>query len=354
MEPLRNSIHVSIDEGTKVASARRAAHDLCVRLELDADVIARAELIAVELANNILQHARAGQIFFSPCATAPGLEIVAADQGPGMQNVALARGDGYSTGSTPGHGLGAIQRLAQVFDIFSAPGKGTIAAATVGSPALGPCFASVLSTPIPGESVNGDGWAIRATAARTIYFIADGLGHGHYAHEASSMATEIFLRAIERDPEYSLSELLNRMHTPMRSTRGAAIALFAVDNPEGLPASRLSAVGCGVGNVSCMLQARDGSTRSLASHNGTVGHQMRRVQEFPFLLDAGTLLIMHSDGLSTHWKLSQYPGLERRSPAVIAGLLYREAARSRDDATVLVARLCAVPAEPTPEQGAHA
>jgi len=53
---------------------------------------------------------------------------------------------------------------------------------------------------------------------------------------------------------------------------------------------------------------------------------------------AGALVIMHSDGLSARWKLSDYPGLFERHPAVIAGVLYRDNVRIRDDATVLVAR----------------
>jgi hypothetical protein len=47
---------------------------------------------------------------------------------------------------------------------------------------------------------------------------------------------------------------------------------------------------------------------------------------------------MHSDGLSARWDLMSYPGLLRRAPGVIAAVLYRDMARTRDDATVIVAR----------------
>ena len=48
---------------------------------------------------------------------------------------------------------------------------------------------------------------------------------------------------------------------------------------------------------------------------------------------------MHSDGMTTRWKLGSYPGLDRHTPATVAGVLYRDTLRGRDDATVLVARL---------------
>ena len=47
---------------------------------------------------------------------------------------------------------------------------------------------------------------------------------------------------------------------------------------------------------------------------------------------------MHSDGLTTHWRLDPYPGLATRHPAVIAAVLYRDFNRGHDDVTVLVAR----------------
>jgi hypothetical protein len=48
--------------------------------------------------------------------------------------------------------------------------------------------------------------------------------------------------------------------------------------------------------------------------------------------------VLHSDGLLTQWSLDPYPGLSSRRPDVIAGVLYRDFRRVRDDATVVVAR----------------
>ena len=63
------------------------------------------------------------------------------------------------------------------------------------------------------------------------------------------------------------------------------------------------------------------------------------MQEFVYPWPVGALLVAHSDGLTTRWNLAQYPGLFRQDPALVAGLLYRDHARRRDDASVVVCRL---------------
>ena len=55
---------------------------------------------------------------------------------------------------------------------------------------------------------------------------------------------------------------------------------------------------------------------------------------------------MHSDGLQTHWRLERYQGAGVRHPGVIAGLLYRDFNRGRDDVTVVGIREAAAPGGP--------
>jgi hypothetical protein len=47
---------------------------------------------------------------------------------------------------------------------------------------------------------------------------------------------------------------------------------------------------------------------------------------------------LHSDGISSRWQADRYPGLLARHPSLIAGVLFRDGRRERDDATVLVLR----------------
>jgi hypothetical protein len=49
------------------------------------------------------------------------------------------------------------------------------------------------------------------------------------------------------------------------------------------------------------------------------------------------MLLLHSDGLISHWSLDGYPGVIRCHPGLIAGVLYRDFRRAHDDVTVVVA-----------------
>jgi hypothetical protein len=76
----------------------------------------------------------------------------------------------------------------------------------------------------------------------------------------------------------------------------------------------------------------------MVSYNGTAGHQSHKIRDFTYPYSPTTTLIMHSDGLATHWSLEKYPGLLRHHPSIVAAVLYRDFQRGNDDATVIVVR----------------
>jgi anti-sigma regulatory factor (Ser/Thr protein kinase) len=338
MEPIRDAAVIAVAEPTQTAVARRAAADLCRRLQLSEATIARAELIAVELAGNILHHAERGHLFLAPVpGDSHSIQVIAVDHGPGVGDTVRAMQDGFSTSTTPGLGLGAIRRQADALDLYSRSGVGTIIAATLHDlPVTHSACDAVLSRHVEGETLNGDSWAVYSLEDRTVYLVVDGLGHGHYAAQASATAIGVADHAFAAEPDLSLSAVIQRMHLPMQSTRGAAVLLVSVPKK---PSAGEPVLCCGVGNIAGVLCAPDGTCRSLVSHNGTVGHRLPRVQEFSYPLFPGNLLILHSDGISARWKLAQYPGLLQHSPAIVAAILFRDGVRDRDDATILVARL---------------
>src|SRR5262249_54091343 len=130
-----------------------------------------------------------------------GVEMLALDRGRGIADVAAAMRDGYSTGGTRGGGLGAIARLSSRFDMVSAPGAGTILLSqiwTAPSPLHGatdPLLEiGAICLPIRGETYNGDAWVTSITPEGTTQvLIADGLGHGQFAEEASNSAVRSFI-----------------------------------------------------------------------------------------------------------------------------------------------------------------
>lgn len=157
--------------------------------------------------------------------------------------------------------------------------------------------------------------------------IADGLGHGISANQASLEAGRIFVEEKSATP----AQLLDSMNHGLRATRGAAVAVASIDC-EGRKV-RYS----GIGNIAGAIFQGEFS-RSMISHNGIVGHQSPRVQEFSYEWPASGLLVMNSDGLVTNWRMNQYPGLTQKDPALIAAVLYRDFSRGRDDVAVLVVK----------------
>jgi serine phosphatase RsbU (regulator of sigma subunit) len=184
-----------------------------------------------------------------------------------------------------------------------------------------------VNVPYPGEPVSGDAWATRETPGTTLLMVADGLGHGTNAAAASRAAVEAFRSERGAAP----AESLERIHLALRATRGAAVAVAAVDREKGLVRF------AGIGNVSGTIVSGE-TTRSVVSHHGTAGGAARRIQEFTYPWNGGDILVLHSDGLGSHWTLAGYPGLAQRHPALIAGVLYRDHRRGRDDTTVVVVR----------------
>jgi hypothetical protein len=80
----------------------------------------------------------------------------------------------------------------------------------------------------------------------------------------------------------------------------------------------------------------------MVSFGGTAGHTWRSVKEFTYpFTTSDPIVILHSDGIARRWDVQAYPGLTRCHASVIAGVLYRDFSRGRDDASVLVVRVVA-------------
>ena len=321
----------AISDISQVGQARRAALRMAEELGLTEQQRGAVAIVVTELATNLVRYAKSGQLLVG--ASGHGvIDILAIDKGPGL-DVGRCMQDGFSSGGTAGNGLGAVRRMSDEFDIYSATESGTAIFARVGAPAAaitsrGPPFLwGAVSIPAPGEAVCGDAWDLIVTEADLRIMVADGLGHGPEASRASKTAIEVFQKRASSDPK----AFIEQAHTAMTATRGAAIAAGQFSRQ----ADRF--VYAGIGNISGSLLSHADS-RGLMSHNGTVGGQMRSVQQMEYNWSAGWLLVMHSDGIQTRWDLNKYPGLFTRHPAIFAAVLARDFNRGRDDATVVAVR----------------
>jgi anti-sigma regulatory factor (Ser/Thr protein kinase) len=291
-------------------------------------------LATTEMATNLVKHAGRGHILLQRVlqGRAAGLRLMSVDKGPGIVDVSRALADGTSSAGSMGAGLGAIQRLSDSFDLYSMPGSGTVVSAEFWhekdkEASVVPLEIGVVSEPVRTETTCGDGWGVLGTRNAALLMVVDGLGHGVMAADAAREAERV-LAGAKQD---SICEIVQDMHGALKKTRGAALAIAKIQFEKRL----LSFAG--VGNISASIAAM-GSSRSIASHNGTVGHRMSRLQEFTFPWNSDSILVMHSDGLGTHWNLEDYPGIWNKQACVIAAILHRDFYRGRDDVTVMVAK----------------
>lgn len=331
-ESVGEQLYFAINESSQVAEARRRVSALAAQTGMDETRAGICAVIVSEMGTNLIKHATDGEIFIRSLAhpSIHGVEILAVDHGPGIANLSRALQDGHSMAGSSGTGLGAMRRMASEFDIQSVPGRGTAVVARIWNHRAhthetSPVIAGVINRARPGETVSGDTWMYASSDRRMVCAIADGLGHGPLAAQASTCAIES-IRSHRTSP---LAEQISRTHGVLRTTRGVALGIAEILH------DRQIVKFAGIGNIMAVI-IENGTTRHMVSHNGILGHQMSRVTEFQYPWSESAILIMCSDGISTHWDLKSYDGLLNRDPSLIAAVLYRDFTRGRDDTTVMV------------------
>ncbi len=331
---MTSSRHIPVLEESQVGFARRRVVEICQRIGGDEMFCGKAAIVVTEMARNLVQHGRGGEIIVREVATAlsSSLELLALDRGPGMRNVGECLRDGFSSAGTAGTGLGAIKRLSDRCEVFSHPARGTVIWSSLlpvpGTSPAAPSFeTSGISIPVEREEVCGDAWEVIETAGVLRAMVVDGLGHGPFAGEAAREAIVVF----RSHPKMGLASTLKLIDQALIKTRGAAGAIVELCPAKG------QVTAAGVGNISMRL-LNNGESKSFGCDNGTLGTGLPRIREVTEPWRPGSVLVMHSDGLKGHWTHDEYPGLSRRHPGLVAGLLYRDFRRERDDVTVMVAR----------------
>jgi anti-sigma regulatory factor (Ser/Thr protein kinase) len=330
-------VRLDVREQSHVGECRRSAKLLAETCGFDEEGVGKICIVATELATNVVRHGGGGEMLQQVLddGAALQLEIIAIDAGRGMRNVEECLRDGYSTGGTPGTGLGAVSRLSTAFDIYSAPDRGAIVMSRIArraDPLEGPAPASALEfgavcRALAGEIECGDTWRIAEDGSSAAMLVVDGLGHGSFAAAAARTAAQVFAAKPFDEPAAAMQSL----HRGLLGSRGAVAACAQLNISE----ARVDYAG--VGNIYGAIVGKEGS-RGMVSYNGTLGGQCSRTRQFTYPWPEGSLVVVHSDGLSARWDLADHPGLINQHAAVIAAALYRESARKGDDATVLVAR----------------
>ncbi|MED4227680.1 anti-sigma regulatory factor [Neobacillus cucumis] len=124
---MKNESSVKIYSEWDIVAARQLGREIAKELGFGTVDQTRITTAISELARNIYLYAGKGEIHFEPVNSLGkrGLQIIAFDHGPGIQDIRRAMEDGFSTSNGLGAGLPGVKRLMDEFDLTSTPGEGT-------------------------------------------------------------------------------------------------------------------------------------------------------------------------------------------------------------------------------------
>jgi len=299
---------------------------------LGAEAIAEMVLVVSELTTNQLRHARFGRIAFRAIERdgVPGIEIIAADRGPGIEDPTAALLSLPRTTGSLGAGVASVLKFSHEVDFDVRMGEGTcVWARRFARPVSRRREVAVLSRPIVGEPRSGDDATFFRRDDLLYVAIADGLGHGGPAREAASAAIEVVRR-----PFADHHEVFARTHEALANTRGAVMTLVEIDE------SAKVVMQTAVGNVSAMVVGK-GGVRTFIAPSLVLGPQRDVVRgktrtERHQLSSPYDIVLLFSDGLTTKTRLDVRDEVVRAHPLCIAHHLLEQFGRDSDDATVVV------------------
>ena len=128
MKPVISNVkQLNIIHDVDVAYAALAAKNYAKEIGFTSAIQCMISTAVSELARNIYNYAKEGIIYLDGVQenSKNGIEIVAEDSGPGIEDIEQALEEHFSTGGTLGVGLSGTKRMMDYFNIESRYGVGT-------------------------------------------------------------------------------------------------------------------------------------------------------------------------------------------------------------------------------------
>jgi anti-sigma regulatory factor (Ser/Thr protein kinase) len=331
---LRGCEPISTLDEASVAVARELVRREAALVSMSEEDTARLVTCASELGHNQLRHARFGKIAVRRVVRegVAGVEIIAADEGEGIEDVEAMAPMVSRLPDAPslGIGLSGVIELAGEVDFDVRLGEGTcVWARRFVSEVPHARTVAICGRPIDGERYAGDDAAfVRLEDGGLVIAVADGLGHGREAREAAHVAVECVVAHPERSPNI----LLEDVHALLAKTRGAVMAIARLDPTRVLDVSL-------AGNVAARtVGRREGVDRRYAGPSFTLGSPGRvaRMRVETDSLGAHEMFLMFSDGVSSRLAID---AAQFSVPTIVAARRLLDAwSDRRDDALLALVR----------------
>ncbi len=320
---------ITMIDDASVSLARQRAREVAAEQGLTAQDGERLATIASELGQNQVRHAPRGLIAVRAIARGGvnGVEIAAADRGPGISDPARALAGIPRESGSLGVGLAAVRNLAFEVDFDVRLGEGSLVRARVFERDPGSRLqVGVFGRPIASEHTSGDHAAFVQTDDGFAFALSDGLGHGAPAREASALAIRAF-RTHSTDPP---EQILDENHRALAGTRGGVMASARA---RGGTLEAAIAGNVAVQIVAPRQERRFGGSSFVLGSRGP--YKARAAEAHPF--QPGDAIIAFTDGVGSRTSIKEDLPLLREHPIVIAQRLI-ERHGIDDDALVLVAK----------------
>jgi len=179
--------------------------------------------------------------------------------------------------------------------------------------------------------VNGDAVVLKQWGEGALVGVIDGLGHGQLAHRAAQTAWQY----VESHFDQPLEAIFHGVERTCSATRGVVMALARFACSPSSSVCRMTFAN--IGNIEAYLFDGPQPVRFMV-RRGVLGLHAPPpgVTEHPW--GARSMLVLHSDGVTTRWRWQDFRHLAEAPATVIARQLLRALAQDTDDATVVVVK----------------
>lgn len=165
----------------------------------------------------------------------------------------------------------------------------------------------------------GDAGLILEDEDRLFLAVVDALGHGEIAQQQAD-ASLAYLTGNYRLP---LPQMMQGLHTHLRGGRGVVASLCRLQVDSG----ELSYVSIG----DTQVRKLNGDGHRICSRPGVIGYQIRTPIEGRMQLITGDVLLLHSDGIASHFNDWDETLLEQGASDIATELLARYGKRHDDN-----------------------
>lgn len=176
------------------------------------------------------------------------------------------------------------------------------------------------------KSECGDVGLIKQLDNDILVALIDGLGHGAEARRVASLAKEY----INKNDNIPLNQMIKGMHNYLKGTRGLVVAILKLHIQSG------DFTFCGIGNITCKVLGSNPKT--LLSRDGVVGYTIATPITKNSKLEIGDILILHSDGISSHFDINIKDKWSFFLAQEIAEDMITKYRNTNDDASCIVLR----------------